>query len=49
MQEENRNLVKFMKENKKWDVFMHQKENERLMGIIKENEGKNFAPSSDQN
>lgn len=31
LQEENRRLVTLLKDNRKWDVYILQRENERLM------------------
>ncbi|CAD8184449.1 unnamed protein product [Paramecium octaurelia] len=38
LQEENRRLVTLLKDNKKWDVYILQRENERLMRQMKEQE-----------
>jgi hypothetical protein len=46
LQEENRKLVAFLKENKKWDILVTQRENERLMRMLKEYEIGNVGPTS---
>ncbi|EGR27555.1 kinesin-like protein, putative [Ichthyophthirius multifiliis] len=45
--EENKRLVNMLKDNKKWDIYMLQKENERLVKSIKQYEdGQSIAPIS---
>ena len=35
LQEENKNLVNLLKDNKKWDIYLLQKENERLVNMVR--------------
>ncbi|EAS00321.3 kinesin motor catalytic domain protein (macronuclear) [Tetrahymena thermophila SB210] len=45
--EENKKLIAMLKDNRKWDAFILQKENERLMKQIKQYEdGQSIAPIS---
>lgn len=34
LQEENRRLVQMLKDNRKWDLYVLQRENERLMNQV---------------
>lgn len=36
LQEENRRLINMLKDNKKWDIYLLQRDNERLLRTVKE-------------
>jgi hypothetical protein len=47
LQEENRRLISLLKDNKKWDIYMLQKENEKLSRTLKDYESnESVAPIS---
>lgn len=46
LQEENKKLVQFLKDSKKWDTLMIQKENERLMNLVRDYEKNSIGPVS---
>ncbi|KRX05294.1 P-loop containing nucleoside triphosphate hydrolase [Pseudocohnilembus persalinus] len=47
LQEENRRLINMLKDNKKWDIYLLQRDNERLLKTVKEIEnGGPVGPTS---